>query len=392
MLSVVMVACDGASQTAAPSHDPLPEAFTAAMEETVDALDAYWAPIAEREGFTYLPPTVSPYRSGEIPATACADDSDAGEWTDEAFYCFTDNTIVYDADFLHAIFNADGPESAIGILAHEWGHHLQSLTSEPGHSLQVELQADCYAGTYLSNASGDPAVMGLALDAMSSFVEAGNQDYEQSSWFNFQEHGSPELRWSALVTGALGIDDVTMCQAYGEYEPQPPIELGEYTLAHLPGFRTRATDAEATLIRDDVEIHVVPLDSPVGATAESIGLAVWDTYFEGFDVVDQPTATVQPTPSGGEWATWSYEATRGSSTIVGVLRIHASTGGGALLVDSSMDNPPVDLPLDDAELRVLMGVVTPAYGIENFLCAPGQSGERGADGYALSCALEFPAQ
>jgi hypothetical protein len=53
-----------------------------------------------------------------------------------------------------------------------------------------------------------------------------------------------------------------------------------------------------------------------------------------------------------------------------------------------MDDPPVTEPLDDAELRILMNAVLPAFGIENFLCGPGQSGQRGAEGYALSCSIE----
>ena len=362
------------------------------MADTVDSLDAYWTPIAEREGFDYARPVVTPYRAGEVPATACAEDTEAAEWVDEAFYCFIDNTLVYDADFLLSVFNGAGGDAAIGVLAHEWGHHLQSITSEPEYSLQVELQADCYAGTYLANVSGDPAVMGLALEAMSSFVQAGNEEYEQSSWLAFQEHGSPELRWSALVVGALGIDDVTMCQDYATFEPQPPIKLGGYTLAHPPGFRTTSTDAEATLTRDAVTIHVVPLNSPAGAAALDVGLGIWDSYFEGFTfAAEQPSPIIQPTPYGGEWASWPYEARRGLTTIVGILRIHTSPAGGGLLVDSSMEDPPVDVPLDEAEMRVLMGVVMPAHAIENFLCAPGQSSERGADGYALSCAIEFPA-
>jgi hypothetical protein len=307
---------------------------------------------------------------------------------EEVFYCFDDGTVAFDADFLSAVYEADGADPALGILAHEWGHHLQSLTVIPEHDLQVELQADCYAGVFLANHTGDPTASSVTLEAMASFVDGGDELYEQSSWFAFEEHGSPELRWSAFVTGALGIDDLTLCEDYGGYVPQPPIDIGDYVLAHPPGFRADVSEAEVTLRRGDVSVHLVPLTGTVGATADSIGLVLWDSYFEGFTVQREDPVIVN-TPYGGQWATWTYVAARGDTTVVGVLRVHSHADGEALLVDSSMEDPAVTEPYDDAENRILMSVVLPAFGLENFLCGPGQNGERDTEGFAFSCAIEF---
>lgn len=370
---------------------PIPTSFVAHIDSAADALDGYWAPLAAREGFDYSPPAVAAYRAGELPATECATDDDPTAWIGTAFYCFDDQTIVYDADFLATVLDKDGADAATGILAHEWGHHLQSLTATPEYTLQAELQADCYAGTYLSNVSGDPARMGASAAAMASFVAAGNDEYAQSAWFDIAEHGSPGMRWAAFATGALGIDELTLCRGYTDYRPQPPVEVGDYTLAHIPGFETEASEGAMTLRREDVQIYLVPLKAVAGTSAEDLGLAEVNRYVDriglqiGSSIYDGEQAGFS-----GEWAGWSYDATAGGSTYAGVIRVHSASTGAGLLVDAAMKDPPLTMPFDEEEERLVLSVLTAAYGIENFLCAPGQSAEPGTDGYAFSCAIEYP--
>ena len=82
------------------------------------------------------------------------------------FYCPTDNGIYIDTDFYREMeqkLGASGDFARAYVIAHEYGHHIQTLTGisdqvrrqqqqqpQMANPLQVrmELQADCYAGVW----------------------------------------------------------------------------------------------------------------------------------------------------------------------------------------------------------------------------------------------------
>jgi hypothetical protein len=83
------------------------------------------------------------------------------------FYCPTDNSIYLDTSFyreLRSRFGAAGDFAQAYVIAHEVGHHIQFLTGVLEQAqrqqqrlssteanavqVQVELQADCYAGVW----------------------------------------------------------------------------------------------------------------------------------------------------------------------------------------------------------------------------------------------------
>jgi predicted metalloprotease len=82
------------------------------------------------------------------------------------FYCPEDHKVYLDLGFFNELqrrFGAPGDFAQAYVLAHEIGHHVQALTgrdseirhaqrADPGHanalSVQLELQADCYAGAW----------------------------------------------------------------------------------------------------------------------------------------------------------------------------------------------------------------------------------------------------
>ena len=120
-----------------------------------------WTDIFKAEGQQYPPPTLVFYtQNGQ---SGCG----AAQSAMGPFYCPADQRIYIDTDFFNEMesrFNAPGDFPIGYIIAHEVGHHIQTITGTAdkvraaqsraseaeGNALQVkmELQADCYAGVW----------------------------------------------------------------------------------------------------------------------------------------------------------------------------------------------------------------------------------------------------
>ena len=90
------------------------------------------------------------------------------------FYCPPDQTVYIDLDYMNTLFKqigASGRYAQTYVVAHEVGHHLQTLLGTEAQvrkaqqrnprdanalSVKMELQADCYAGVYgrIANENG----------------------------------------------------------------------------------------------------------------------------------------------------------------------------------------------------------------------------------------------
>ena len=118
----------------------------------------------------YQPPRVVLYEQGT--GTGCG----FGQAAMGPFYCPTDRTVYLDLGFwreMETKLGASGADFARAyVIAHEFGHHVQTLTGASDqvrqaqqrasgeaeanrYSVALELQADCYAGVWARNA---PAV------------------------------------------------------------------------------------------------------------------------------------------------------------------------------------------------------------------------------------------
>jgi predicted metalloprotease len=137
-----------------------------------------WSAIFQQAGQQYPAPTLALFEQGIN--TACGSATSAAG----PFYCPADNQVYIDLVFFRQLetdFAAQGDFAKAYVIAHEVGHHVQTVTgisekvraaqsraSEPEqNALQVrmELQADCYAGIWAHHA-----------DRSRQLVEAGDID------------------------------------------------------------------------------------------------------------------------------------------------------------------------------------------------------------------------
>ena len=137
-------------------------------------------------------------------------------------YCPIDEFVYMDLDFLAQLqqqFGAAGDTAQAYILAHEVGHHVQhqlGLTEQVQAagtneaSIALELQADCFAGVWLSTlrAEGTSAAIleqGDLEEALNAAAAVGDDAIQQQttgqvhpeSW----THGSAEQRYQWLNQG-----------------------------------------------------------------------------------------------------------------------------------------------------------------------------------------------
>jgi hypothetical protein len=137
-------------------------------------------------------------------------------------YCPADELVYMDLDFLTELqrrFGAAGDTAQAYILAHEVGHHVQhqlGITEQAQSqasneaSIALELQADCFAGVWLSTlrAEGSSAAIleaGDLEEALNAAAAVGDDAIQSQtsgrvnpeSW----THGSSEQRYQWLNTG-----------------------------------------------------------------------------------------------------------------------------------------------------------------------------------------------
>ena len=154
------------------------------------------------------------------------------------FYCPPDQMIYIDIGFLQQLqqqFGAQGRYAQAYILAHEAGHHLQTLfgterkvraaqQAQPSKqnqlSVAMELQADCYAGVWskladdAGNVSIGDAEVQQAQDAAAAVGDDRIQQQTQGrvdkeSW----THGSAAQRKQWFTTGRT-TGDVNACDTF----------------------------------------------------------------------------------------------------------------------------------------------------------------------------------
>lgn len=194
------------------------------LAETEDT----WGDIFANSGRSYLEPTLVLF-SGST-SSACGFAAAATG----PFYCPADHQIYIDLSFYDELarrFGAPGDFAQAYVLAHEVGHHVQQMLGVLGGqraaaagveanfvSIQIELQADCYAGVWAYYANADGLLeIGDIDEAMNAAAQVGDdaiqlreRGYVVPESFN---HGSSEQRARWFLRGYES-GDPNMCDTF----------------------------------------------------------------------------------------------------------------------------------------------------------------------------------
>ncbi|RWO75543.1 MAG: neutral zinc metallopeptidase [Mesorhizobium sp.] len=201
--------------TGAPASDEMKQFVSTVLAETEDT----WTGIFRAEGLTYEDPKLVLF-SAQIRSACGFASSAAGP-----FYCPGDRKVYLDTTFFQQLdqqFGASGDFAQAYVIAHEVGHHVQNLTgilpkfnqmrqqmgeAEANHmSVQVELQADCFAGVW-AHFTGQKGILeqGDMDEALNAAQQIGDdtmqkkmQGYVVPESFN---HGTSQQRQTWLARG-----------------------------------------------------------------------------------------------------------------------------------------------------------------------------------------------
>ena len=212
----------GTSSTTAPSGkstlDPNMREF---LTRVLGSTEETWTEIFAKSGERYTPTRMIAYSSGT--QTACG----FGQAAMGPFYCPNDSSIYIDPAFFNELtrrFGAPGDFAMAYVIAHEVGHHVQDLqgtlnTAQQAQAragqaqgnavqVQVELQADCYAGVWAANArdaKGNILEPGDVEEGMRAAEAIGDDTLQRQTQGTVVPesftHGTSAQRVNALRTG-----------------------------------------------------------------------------------------------------------------------------------------------------------------------------------------------
>jgi hypothetical protein len=186
-MSLVGGGGSGAPPSSSVESGAPPPNTSAAEERAVDMVDAVMADAQSTWqqvlGNRFRPTTAVLFRDATQSACGFAQSATG------PFYCPADRKVYLDLGFfgeLQSRFGAPGDFARAYVIAHEIGHHVQTLlgtdaevrraqSSNPGQknalSVALELQADCYAGIWGNRAQSGRASGRVTIE--SGDVEAG---------------------------------------------------------------------------------------------------------------------------------------------------------------------------------------------------------------------------
>jgi len=198
--------------------------------------DTVWSQEFARRGAPYQKPRLVFFNGGT--QTGCGGASSSTG----PFYCPADQELYFDLDFLQQLqdqFGAQGQFAQAYIVAHEYGHHLQTLLgTEPKvraaqernpslanrYSVALELQADCYAGVWAkladqSQQNGINLTQDNIAEAQKAAAAVGDDRIQQETQGRVNPesftHGTAQQRKDWFTTGYTS-GDIDRCDTFSQ--------------------------------------------------------------------------------------------------------------------------------------------------------------------------------
>jgi len=204
-----------------PEEDKLKDFMSVVLADTEDV----WGTLFKESGKSYQPPTLVLY-SGAVQSACGFAEAAMGP-----FYCPGDHKLYLDMRFFNDLakrHDAPGDFAQAYVVAHEVGHHVQTLlgisdkvdaarrraSEAAGNALQVrmELQADCFAGVWAYHANQARHVLepGDIEEALAAAAGVGDDRLQQQArGYVVPEsftHGSSAQRMRWFSRGMQGGD------------------------------------------------------------------------------------------------------------------------------------------------------------------------------------------
>jgi predicted metalloprotease len=198
--------------------------------------DTVWSQEFQRRGLPYQSPKIVFFTGAT--RTGCGNASAATG----PFYCPPDQELYFDLNFLQQLqdqFGAQGQFAQAYIVAHEFGHHLQTLLgTEPKvraaqernpslankYSVALELQADCYAGVWAnladaSSQNGIKLTQDNIAEAQNAASAVGDDRIQQETQGRVNPesftHGTAQQRKDWFTTGYRS-GDIKSCDTFNQ--------------------------------------------------------------------------------------------------------------------------------------------------------------------------------
>ncbi len=197
-----------------------------------DTEDVWNQVLPQQAGQAYEEPVLTLFTGGVRSACGSADSAMG------PFYCPADRMVYVDLDFFQELetrFNAAGDFAQAYVIAHEVGHHIQTVlgisartqaararaSQEEGNRISVmqELQADCFAGVWAFHAQRMKNVLepGDVEEALAAAAAVGDDTIQRRSrGFVVPEsftHGTAEQRKRWFLAGFQS-GDMRRCDTF----------------------------------------------------------------------------------------------------------------------------------------------------------------------------------
>jgi len=188
----------------------------------VECLNAAWGPLLTSANLPFEKPSLDASPSLKDGPCGAAPESDHAV----AYYCGRNRTIYMPTSRLRDNGGGDAPPTHLATLSHEYGHHVQAMTgllraadlkiTDAGEktpaglemSRRIELQANCFAGMFLTSAAGKGSVSALlARQAEEDFQYAVEEKPENNA------HGSATNQAQWAIAGFKS-NSTTACNTF----------------------------------------------------------------------------------------------------------------------------------------------------------------------------------